>query len=103
MSERPVLALQSFWNDITHNKICRPKRSRGGFGVASKFGWGMRNPNDTIWGFWTTDNRTLQVAIAVSTLLARVRRQLDIVYEDSAYPVANGHYQHVYYWNQTDI
>ena len=28
---------------------------------------------------------------------------LDIVYDDPAYPVTKGGYQHVYYWNQTDI
>ena len=38
--------------------------------LPKNFGWGMRNPNDTIWGFWITDNRTQQIAIVTSKLLS---------------------------------
>ncbi len=30
--------------------------------LPQNYGWGMRNPNDTIWGFWLTDGKTLQIA-----------------------------------------
>ena len=98
-----LAALQTFWSDIHNNKYADLSAPVAALVLPQNFGWGMRNPNDTIWGFWTTDNRTLQVAIAASTLLTRYGARLDIVYEDPAYPVANGHYQHIYYWNQTNI
>jgi hypothetical protein len=63
----------------------------------------MRNPNDTIWGFWLTDGKTLEIAEATSALLSQYRVSLDIVYADPQYPVANMGYQHIYYWNQTGI
>jgi len=71
--------------------------------LPKNFGWGLRNPTDTIWGFWLTDNRTQQVAIVTSMLLAYYGASLDIVYYDTAYPVSIGNYTHVYYWNSTAI
>jgi hypothetical protein len=63
----------------------------------------MRNPNDTIWGFWGTDEKTLQIASTMSKLLATYGSSLDIVYEDPNYPITYIDYQHIYYWNSTAI
>ena len=63
----------------------------------------MRNPNDTIWGFWLTDDKTLQIATITGALLSKYGASLDIVYADPQYPVADIGYKHVYYWNQTGI
>ena len=71
--------------------------------LPKNFGWGLRNPNDTMWGFWLTDNRTNQVAIVTAMCIYYYGVNLDIVYEDSAYPITNVAYQKVYYWNATAI
>ena len=94
-------ALQRFWNDITTKKFADLSSPEAALVLPKNFGWGLRNPNDTIWGFWTTDNRTQQVAVVTSKLLSYYGASLDIVYEDQAYPVTKGNYQHVYYWNST--
>jgi hypothetical protein len=94
-------ALQRFWNDITTKKFADLSAPLAVLVLPKNFGWGMRNPNDTIWGFWTTDNRTQEVAVITSKLLSYYGASLDIVYEDQAYPVTKGNYQHVYYWNST--
>jgi hypothetical protein len=94
-------ALQRFWNDITTKKFADLSVPLAALVLPKNFGWGMRNPNDTIWGFWTTDNRTQEVAVITSKLLSYYGASLDIVYEDQAYPVTKGNYQHVYYWNST--
>jgi hypothetical protein len=94
-------ALQRFWNDITTKKFADLSAPLAALVLPKNFGWGMRNPNDTIWGFWTTDNRTQEVAVITSKLLSYYGASLDIVYEDQAYPVTKGNYQHVYYWNST--
>jgi hypothetical protein len=94
-------AIQRFWNDITTKKLADLSSPDAALVLPSNFGWGVRNPNDTIWGFWTSDNRTQQVAIVTSMLLNYYGANLDIVYEDPAYPVTNVNYQHVYYWNST--
>ncbi len=103
MTDEQFIAIERFWNDITKKQFTDLSAPTAVLVLPKNFGWGMRNPNDTIWGFWITDDRTQQVAIATSDLLAMYGATLDIVYEDPAYPVTNVSYQHVYYWNQTDI
>jgi hypothetical protein len=101
MSDDQFIALQRFWNDITQKKFTDLSTTQAVLVLPKNFGWGMRNPNDTIWGFWLTDNRTQQVAVVTSMLLSYYGASLDIVYDDPAYPVTSGNYQHVYYWNST--
>jgi hypothetical protein len=101
LTDEQFIALQRFWSDITQKKFADLSVPQAVLVLPKNFGWGLRNPNDTIWGFWTTDNRTQQVAIITSKLLSYYGASLDIVYEDLAYPVTKGNYQHVYYWNST--
>jgi hypothetical protein len=103
MTDEQFIAIERFWNDITKKQFTDLSAPTAALVLPKNFGWGMRNPNDTIWGFWITDDRTQQVAIATSTLLSQYGPSLDIVFDDPAYPVTNVSYQHVYYWNQTDI
>ncbi len=101
MTDQQFIALQRFWNDINNKKFVDHSSPEAALVLPKNYGWGMRSPNDTIWGFWSTDDRSQQIGLATSTLLARYGVSLDIVYEDPAYPVASGGYQNVYYWNQT--
>jgi hypothetical protein len=103
LSDKQLLALQRFWNDVTTKKFTDLSTPEAVLVLPHNFGWGMRNPNDTIWGFWLSDNRTLPIAIGISELLAYYGPSLDIVFDDPAYPFANVPYQHVYYWNQTIV
>ncbi len=97
--------LYKFWNDITTQEIPDLSSPSAALVLPKDFGWGMRHPNDTIWGFWTTttDNRTTQIARVASMLLDYYGIQLDIVYEDPAFPIVKGGYRHLYYWNSTAI
>jgi hypothetical protein len=94
-------AIQKFWNTITTKKTVDISSPLAALVLPKNFGWGLRNPNDTIWGFWLTDNRTEQVAVITSMLLNYYSTRLDIVYDDSMFPVASVNYQYVYYWNST--
>ncbi|MGE5188279.1 MAG: hypothetical protein ACM3JE_04555, partial [Betaproteobacteria bacterium] len=71
--------------------------------LPANYGWGMRNPDDTIWGFWGTDAKTPQIAMVMYKLLEEYSVKLDIVYEDYNYPAAEAGYRHVYYWNSTSV
>ncbi len=71
--------------------------------LPKNFGWGLRSPDDNVWGFWLTDNRTNQVAVVTAMCKYYYGVNLDIVYEDSDYPLTNVAYQKVYYWNATAI
>lgn len=64
------------------------------------YGWGMRNPQDLIWGIWAPDNTSAQIWNISRRLLSQYDLSLDIIYEDSQYTV-EGKYSQIYYWNQT--
>ena len=65
------------------------------------YGWGMRDHNDSIWGFWS--EKTEPIAIVMGKLLAKHGATLDIVFEDQTYPVSKARYERIYYWNQTKV
>jgi hypothetical protein len=94
-------AMQRFWTDITTKSFPDMSQPVAALVLPKNFGWGLRNPNDSIWGFWTSDNRTAQTALITSHLLSYYGTQLDIVYQDPLFPVSKVDYQHIYYWNST--
>jgi len=103
MDAQHFVALERFWNDIHQKSFEDLSLPTAALVLPHNYGWGMRYPNDTIWGFWSTDDRTEQTAITMSRLLARYGTSLDIIYEDALYPVGLGSYKTVYYWNTTAL
>jgi len=103
LSSDQLFTLQKFWNDIHNQNFPSYSHPDAALVLPNDYGWGMRNPNDTIWGWWPSDSKTLQIAQDTGTLLARYGVSLDIVYDDPPYPIADAGYRHVYYWNQTGI
>lgn len=101
MTSEHFAALEQFWNDIHSKQYDDNSGAEVALVLLHNYGWGMRNPNDTIWGFWPTDQITEQIATIMGKLLSEYGTRLDIVYEDSAFPVSAAHYKEVYYWNQT--
>ena len=103
MTDSQFIALQRFWSDINQMKYVDQSAPVAALVLPQNYGWGMRSPNDSIWGFWPADSRSVQIGLTTSKLLAQYGVNLDIVFDDPAYPVANGHYKNVYYWNSTGI
>jgi hypothetical protein len=68
--------------------------------LPKNYGWGMRNPNDTIWGLWSADEKSPQIWNATRTLLNRYGSHLDIVYDDPTFSVEDK-YSEIYYCNFT--
>ncbi len=101
MTDQHYLALERFWNDIHTKQLSDLSKPEAVLVLPHNYGWGMRNPTDSIWGFWPPDDKSEQVGTVMSKLLAKYGAGLDIVYEDSAFPAANAGYRYVYYWNQT--
>jgi hypothetical protein len=95
-------ALERFWNEVARN----PEVVHGGVEADAalvlprNYGWGMRNADDKIWGWWGPDDKSPQIWNISQQLLAEYGTRLDIVYDDPAFP-AEGVYKTVYYWNQT--
>ncbi len=103
LTEDHFAAMEQFWNDINTKQYPDLSQPTAVLVLPKNFGWGLRNPNDTVWGFWLTDNRTNQVAVVTAMCLYYYGSTLDIVYDDPAFPVSNVAYQKVYYWNSTAI
>jgi hypothetical protein len=95
-------ALKCFWNEVAQNSSVK----RGGVTpeavlvLPHDYGWGMRSPQDNIWGIWRPDSKSLQIWNELQTRLTQYGTRLDIVYEDQALSV-EGKYPQVYFWNQT--
>ena len=103
MTDEQFEALERFWKDV----MTIPKRIIPDFSEAEaalvlprNYGWGMRNPEDRIWGFWGSDEKSPQIWELSCNLLSQYGIHLDIVYDDPAFPVT-GKYPRIYYWNQT--
>ena len=94
-------ALERFWNDVVNN----PSVTQGGVKaeavlvLPADYGWGMRRPDDTIWGLWKADNVSQQIWTQLQTKLEQYGQKLDIVYDDPNFLV-EGKYANVYYWNK---
>ncbi len=95
-------ALERFWNETVQNPLVFHGGAKADsvLVLPSNYGWGMRRPDDTIWGLWGADERSQQVWEQLQSALSRHSSRLDLVYDDPAYLVA-GKYRQIYYWNQT--
>ena len=95
-------AMERFWNDVVKS----PAVKRGSVEaeavlvLSRNYGWGMRNPDDKIWGLWEADEKSIQIWELSRNLLEQYGLGLDIVYEDSEFPVEDK-YGQIFYWNQT--
>ncbi len=96
-------ALEKFWHTITD----APKVYDTDFSQAEaalvlprNYGWGMRRPDDRIWGYWGPDDKSEHIWNISRSLLSEYGLRLDIICEDPQFPL-EGKYSKVYYWNQT--
>jgi hypothetical protein len=97
-------ALERFWNEVVQNPIVvhGGVKAQTALVLPENYGWGMRNPNDVIWGIWEPNSASSQTWIQVQSKLEQYGSKLDIVYDDPAYP-ATGKYNQIYYLNQPVI
>jgi hypothetical protein len=102
LQEEHFQALERFWNEVFQNPtvIHGGVKAQAALVLPNNYGWGMRNPNDVIWGIWEPNTASSQTWTQVQSRLTQYGSKLDIVYDDSAYPIA-GKYSQIYYWNQT--
>lgn len=102
MTDAHFTALESFWKYIVQNPavVHGKTKAEAVLVLPKNYGWGMRNPEDTIWALWGPDEKSEQIWAISRQLLAQYGTALDIVYDDPAFPVT-GRYQQIYYWNQT--
>jgi len=103
LQDEHFVALERFWNDtvmsdaVEHGSV----EAEAVLVLPENYGWGMRDLGDKIWGLWGPDDKSEQIWELSQSLLEEYGLGLDIVYDDSEFPV-EGRYDQTYFWNQTD-
>lgn len=100
MTDEHFLALERLWNTIKQGEATVDFKADSVLVLPKDYGFGMRHPQDNIWGFWGPDADTPQIWNITQTLLAQYGYTLDIVYDDPNYPLQNK-YDNVYFWKGT--
>jgi hypothetical protein len=100
LTEEHFAAMRQFWKHThlypkDHGEI----KGEVVFVLPKDYGWGMRNPNDLIWGLWSADNRSSVIWENMNKLIEKYGLQLDIVYDDPRFNLEK--YSKVYFWNVT--
>ncbi|MCW4008942.1 MAG: hypothetical protein NWF09_09690 [Candidatus Bathyarchaeota archaeon] len=94
-------ALEKLWKEITQKpREATARQADAALVLPRNYGWGMRHPEDWIWGFWGPDAKSPLIWENSRKLLSQYGTRLDIIYDDPAFPV-EGKYPLIYYWNQT--
>jgi hypothetical protein len=95
-------ALELFWNDVVKNPgvVYGSTKAEAALVLPKNYGWGMRNPEDKIWGWWGPDEKSPQIWTLSRQLLEQYGTKLDIIYDDPEFPIKDT-YQQIYPWNHT--
>jgi hypothetical protein len=104
LTEEHFTAMKTFWANI-HSSPRNVLEKMGGqvaLVLPKDYGWGMRDGNDNIWGFWPPDDLTPLIGKKIAVLLDRYGLKLDIIYDDPQFDYAEK-YSKIYFWNSTIV
>jgi hypothetical protein len=95
-------AMETFWNNVVTNAStkCGQTPAEVALVLPENYGWGMRRPDDIIWGMFEADEKSQQIWNISRQLIDQYGISLDIIYEDPDFPDMSM-YQTIVYWNQT--
>jgi hypothetical protein len=93
-------AIERLWNEAKAGELRRSLNAEAVLVLPRNYGWGMRNPQDTIWGFWGPDAKSPQIWEISRKLLSQYEYRLDMIYDDPNFQNKGG-YSYVYFWNST--
>jgi len=100
MTDEHFQALQQFWNQVVTKQTPNSAKAQTVLVLPYDYGFGLRSPNDKIWGFWGPDDKSPLIWNNTQTLLDKYGLHLDIIYDDASFPI-QGNYSKVYFWNKT--
>jgi hypothetical protein len=103
LTENHFDALKDFWNYIHSNQQEHGViQGELAYVLPQDYGFGFRNPRDTIWGLWNADELSVKVWSDVNTLVAEYGSHLDIVYDNAEFfGAVEGRYDKLFFWNET--
>ena len=101
-----MTALISFWNySSSYERVDTDyKNVKTAYVLPADYGFGFRNPSDTVWGLWSGDSQTRSIYSDVDNLIRQKGANFDIVCD---YPTlmadAKGRYEELIFWNGSQI
>ena len=101
LQEEHFQALECFWNDVVQNPDVKHGniKAEAVLILPQNYGWGMRDPQDSIWGIWSADSDSQTIWNQLQDKLGKHELTLDIVFEDPNYSITEK-YNNIYHWNQ---
>ncbi len=100
LNDDHFLAMQEFWNYAkTHPRDPAKTQADVALVLPKDYGWGMRRPDDKIWGLWPADNDSAIIWQNLNAFTQKYGLKLDIIYDDEK-PITKN-YSEQYLWNQT--
>jgi hypothetical protein len=104
LKEEHLDALKRFWQYAKENPRQNAQPSdRIAYVLPKDYGYGFRGPNDKIWGLWEADNLTNVVCGALSNLLMRYDKRLDIIYNEGLLPGNTYGYSKLIFWDDPSL
>ena len=102
MLDEHFTSLERFWNEVVQNPevIYNSVTAKTVLTLPKNYGWGLRRPDDRIWGWWGPDEKSEQIWTIYQKLITKYRFSLDIVYNDPEFPLID-QYNQIFYWNET--
>ena len=91
-------AMQQFWTHIhKYPEDFGKTKGQVAYVLPKDYGWGLREPDDSIWGLWSADNTSSVIWDEMNALIEKYGLRLDIVYDDPQFSFSG--YSEVYYWH----
>jgi hypothetical protein len=95
-------ALQRFWNYAHDNpQAFGSTEARTAYVLPRDYGFGLRKPDDNIWGIFPPDDLSSKAWDDVSLLVNRYGAGFDILFDDEDFASVRTRYDKVIFWNET--
>jgi len=99
MQDEHFEALSKFWSEATSGKLSWGSvKAEAVLVLPNNYGWGMRHPEDRIWGFWGPDSKSPDIWLLSRELLTKYGNNLDIIYDNQNFNPTEK-YVKTYFWN----
>lgn len=102
LTEAHFAAMKSFWSQIHAfpRNLFAKIEGEVAFVLPKDYGWGMRNQEDAIWGYWLPDDSSPLIWENMNKLIKKYGLKLDIIYDDPQFDFEEK-YSRIYFWNST--
>lgn len=100
LTKEHFTAMQKFWQYVCkHPEDYGKTGGQVAFVLPRDYGWGMRSPDDKIWGLWSADELSPIIWENMNNLIEKYGIKLDIVYDDPRFSYET--YNEVFFYNST--